>query len=79
MGSSEAWETCPSTPLQKKTAALVDRLALAAIGFCAVVTVAYGLLRGEWIEGALAGITLAISLLPEEFPMVLTIFLALGS
>jgi Ca2+-transporting ATPase len=35
--------------------------------------------HGDWFEGAMAGITLAISLLPEEFPMVLAIFLALGA
>jgi Ca2+-transporting ATPase len=68
-----------STPLQKKTTALVGWLALVALGFCVLVAVAYGLLRGVWMEGALAGITLAISLMPEEFPMVLAIFMALGS
>ena len=41
--------------------------------------VAYGLIQGDWFEGAIAGITLAIGLLPEEFPMVLAIFLALGA
>ena len=32
-----------------------------------------------WKEGLLAGITLAMATLPEEFPVVLTIFLALGA
>ena len=32
-----------------------------------------------WIDGVLAGITLAMAMLPEEFPVVLTIFLALGA
>ncbi|MCI3135590.1 cation-translocating P-type ATPase [Phenylobacterium aquaticum] len=50
-----------------------------AIGFCVVVAIAYGLLRGDWIQGALAGITVAIALIPEEFPMVLAVFLALGA
>ena len=35
--------------------------------------------RGNWLNGFLAGITLAMALLPEEFPVVLTIFLALGA
>jgi Ca2+-transporting ATPase len=47
--------------------------------FCAIVAIAYGLLRGDWVNGALAGITLAIALIPEEFPMVLAVFLALGA
>ena len=39
----------------------------------------YGLTRGNWLQGFLAGITLAMAMLPEEFPVVLTIFLALGA
>ena len=49
-----------------------------ALAFCAVVAISYGLLRQDWIGGLLAGITIAIALVPEEFPMVLAIFLALG-
>ncbi len=41
--------------------------------------VVYGLTRGDWLNGLLAGITLAMAMLPEEFPVVLTIFLALGA
>src|SRR6185295_5334928 len=39
----------------------------------------YALARGDWLAGALAGLTLAMSLIPEEFPVVLAIFLALGA
>jgi Ca2+-transporting ATPase len=35
--------------------------------------------RGNWLDGVLAGITLAMANLPEEFPVVLTVFLALGA
>jgi Ca2+-transporting ATPase len=35
--------------------------------------------RGDLLKGFLAGITLAMAMLPEEFPVVLTIFLALGA
>ena len=38
----------------------------------------YGLLRGDWLAGLLAGITLAMSMLPEEFLLVLTVFMAHG-
>jgi Ca2+-transporting ATPase len=41
--------------------------------------IVYGLTRANWIDGFLAGITLAMALLPEEFPVVLTVFLALGA
>ena len=39
----------------------------------------YGLLRGGWIEAVLAGIAIGMSMLPEEFPVVLTVFLAMGA
>ena len=65
--------------LQQNTARLIAKLGMMAFAFCALVVVAYGLLRGDWVEGTLAGITLAIALLPEEFPMVLAIFLSLGA
>ena len=39
----------------------------------------YGCTRGNWLEGLLAGIALAMAILPEEFPVVLTIFLAMGA
>ncbi|MDD1749201.1 MAG: cation-translocating P-type ATPase, partial [Methanothrix sp.] len=41
--------------------------------------VIYGLTRGDWLQGFLAGITMAMAVLPEEFPVVLTVFLALGA
>ena len=43
------------------------------------MVVVYGLTRGDWLKGFLAGITLAMAMVPEEFPVVLTIFLALGA
>jgi len=61
----------------------IDRsiLLFAAIGLvmCAVVAVLYLLFRGGLIDALLAGITLAIANVPEEFPVVLTVFLALGA
>ena len=67
------------TPLQRNITRLIARLGVLAVAFCVAVAVAYGLVRENWYDGALAGITLAISLLPEEFPMVLAVFMALGA
>jgi Ca2+-transporting ATPase len=67
------------TPLQRSIGRLIRQVGVLAIGFCLAVTLAYGWLRGDWFAGALAGITLAVSLLPEEFPMVLAVFMALGA
>jgi P-type Ca2+ transporter type 2C len=67
------------TPLQRKAGRLVAILGGFALAFCALVAIAYGLLRHDWMGGALAGVTVAIGLIPEEFPMVLAVFLALGA
>ena len=71
--------TSEETLLQKETGRFVRRLAVAGLSLCAVVVVLYGLTRSDWLHGFLAGISLAMAVLPEEFPVVLTIFLALGA
>jgi P-type Ca2+ transporter type 2C len=67
------------TNLQKQTGRIVKTFAIAGAVLCAVVVVVYGLTRGDWIKGFLAGLSLAMATLPEEFPVVMTIFLALGA
>ncbi|MGK2855251.1 MAG: cation-translocating P-type ATPase [Microbacteriaceae bacterium] len=71
-------ETEP-TPLQREVDRLVRVIAVVGIAAAAVVVLIYGLTRGNWLEGALAGIATAMAMLPEEFPVVLTVFLALGA
>jgi Ca2+-transporting ATPase len=73
-----AVESAP-TPLQIQTRRLVRLFAVLGIGSSVALAVVYGLLHGEWIKGILAGITLAMATLPEEFPLVLTVFLVLGA
>ena len=67
------------TLLQTETKRIVRNLALIGASICVVMAVVYGLTRGNWIDGFLASITLAMAILPEEFPVVLTVFLALGA
>ncbi len=67
------------TPLQRETRNLVKIFAVVGFCLCVLVVVAYGLTRGNWLEGLLVGITLAMAIMPNEFPVVLTIFLALGA
>lgn len=67
------------TPLQKETGRLVRTFAFLGIALCSAVVVVYGLTRNDWLQGFLAGLSLAMAMLPEEFPVVLTIFLALGA
>lgn len=67
------------TPLQEKTSGLVKTLAIIALALALLVVVAYGVTRGNWLNGLLAGITLAMATIPEEIPVVLVVFLALGA
>ena len=67
------------TYLQKKSGNLIRNFAVVGLTVCALAVVLYGLTRGSWINGFLAGVALAMALLPEEIPVVLTIFLALGA
>ncbi len=67
------------TPLQKEMNRLVSRLFGIALSLCVVIVIVYGLTRGDWLKGILVGITLAMAILPNEFPVVVTIFLALGA
>jgi Ca2+-transporting ATPase len=67
------------TDLQRQTGKIVRNFAVLGVSACILVVVVFGLTRGNWLEGFLAGITLAMATLPEEFPVVLTIFLALGA
>src|SRR5262249_4192485 len=67
------------TRLQEQTRRLVNGLAAAGLCLCLAVVLVYGLARQEWLNGILAGLALAMAMLPEEFPVVLTVFLALGA
>ena len=67
------------THLQCEIDRLVRIFAIVGLSVAIGVIVVYGLTRDSWLEGSLAGIATAMSLLPAEFPVVLTIFVALGS
>jgi P-type Ca2+ transporter type 2C len=67
------------TPLQREMNQLVSRLFGIALSLCVAIVVIYGFTTSDWLKGILAGITLAMAILPNEFPVVVTIFLALGA
>jgi Ca2+-transporting ATPase len=68
-----------STTLERETRSFVRFFASISVVLCVTVAVVYALTRGSWLRGMLAALALAISLVPEEFPVVLTVFLALGA
>jgi Ca2+-transporting ATPase len=65
--------------LQRQMRKLVLVFAAFGAAVSVAVVVLYGLLRGGWLEGVLAGIAVGMSMLPEEFPMVLAVFMAMGA
>jgi Ca2+-transporting ATPase len=65
--------------LQRETGRIVRLCAIGGVAVALLVVLLYGLLRGGWLDAVLAGIAIGMSLLPEEFPVVLTIFLAMGA
>ena len=67
------------TFLEKKSSRLIQTFAAVGLSLCGLAVLLYGITRGNWINGVLVGIALAMSLLPEEIPVVLTVFLALGA
>ncbi len=67
------------TLLHQETALIVRRVAVVAILLCVLVLLFFIFVRHNFIVGLLSGLTLAMSILPEEFPVVLTVFLALGA
>ncbi len=75
--------TTSNTPLQLETQTVAKRLAVFAVVVAAIVVIAHGLSRGgslaAWRDGALVGIATAMSLLPEELPVVMTVYLAIGA
>ncbi len=79
IGASLGMLETERSPLQKQTATLVRNLAVLALCFSLALVGVYGLVRGDWLQAVLAGIALAMALLPEEYPVVMTIFPALGA
>ena len=70
--------TPETSPLKQQMARLVKVLALVALVASLFLLAAYGLMRGDWLGALLAGIALAMALLPQEFTVVLTVIPALG-
>jgi Ca2+-transporting ATPase len=68
-----------STPIQRETRRIVNRVAAVGLALAVGLGVAYWLSSGDWLHGLLAGLTLAMAILPEELPVVLTLFLGLGA
>ena len=65
--------------LRVQTRRLVRNFAAVSLSLSALAVVLYGLWRGGWLDALLSGIALGMSMLPEEFPLVLTVFMVMGA
>lgn len=68
-----------TTLLQQQTRKVIRTFSVIGLSMCLILTVIYGLVREQWLDGILAGLSLAMAILPEEFAVVLTIFMAIGA
>ncbi len=67
------------TLLKKETRLVVRNFAIGGLILCIIVAIIYGYTRGDWLNGILAGLGLSMALIPEEFSVVLVIFLGMGA
>jgi Ca2+-transporting ATPase len=85
IGANVAVTVSEMSPLQKQTGSLVKTCAgIAAVLFALVGSVTYlnipeHAFNDRIIESILSGITLAMAMIPEEFPVILTVFLSMGA
>ncbi|WP_408589445.1 cation-translocating P-type ATPase [Novosphingobium sp.] len=79
IGQSLAGLETEAPRLARETTRIVTWCAVGGGAVALSVVLLFGLLRGGWIEAVLAGIAIGMSMLPEEFPVVLTVFLAMGA
>jgi Ca2+-transporting ATPase len=68
-----------SSPLRAEMLLLTRRLAGIGVAVSLVLMALYWILRGGWLQGVLTGITLAMGILPQELPVIMIVFFALGA
>ena len=67
------------TPMQKELKILTRKLAWIGLGISVSVVVIFYITRHNWVQAVLTGLSSAMAIMPEEFPVVLTVFMALGA
>lgn len=79
IGASMAAIAPQATPIQRQTRQVVRQVATGGLLLATLLCLLYGWLQGDWLRGLLAGLTLAMAVLPEELPVVLTLFLSIAA
>jgi Ca2+-transporting ATPase len=68
-----------ASPLREQMSLLTKRLAVIGVILSLSLMVVFWWLRGGWLEAMLAGIGLAMALLPQEFAVIMIIFFAFAA
>jgi len=79
IGASLAGIAVEITPIQREMRRVIKWVAVVGLSLAAALAITYWVKLGDWLHGLLAGLTLAMAILPEELPVVLTLFLGLGA
>lgn len=79
IGSALHTLTTERSPLQKEVARLVRLFATGGAVLSVFVTLVYGFVNRDWMQALLSGIAMSMSMLPEEFPVILAVFPAIGA
>ncbi len=68
-----------ASPLREEVARLTRRLVVVGLALSLALSLLFWALRGGWLDAILAGVTLAMGILPQELPVIMIVFLALGA
>lgn len=79
IGKALSSQEAETSRVQAETSHAVKVIATASAALVGLLVIWYGITRHDWLNGILAGLTLAMSIMPAEFPLVLAIFLGLGA
>jgi Ca2+-transporting ATPase len=79
IGASLAAIDSELTPIQRETRGVIKGVAIGGMSLAGALALAHWVLRGDGLQGLLAGLTLAMAIPPEELPVILTLFLVLGA
>jgi Ca2+-transporting ATPase len=79
IGKSLNLEPSSDFSLSKEINQTVRLFAVAGLVICLVIVVTLGVQKSDWLSAFLSGLAAAIALLPEEFPVIVSIFMAMGA
>ena len=68
-----------ASPLREEMGRLTHKLVIIGLSLCALLVALFWARRGDWLQAVLAGITLAMGILPQELPVIMIVFFAMAA